>query len=166
MIEATPEAFEKLIENLAKTPDDVASLLLEISSEAVMIKASPEEFSVLENVCHLRDIEIEGYSTRIRRILNEEHPVLADIDGTRLAMERSYNEQNLNEALQAFANAREQNVALLRSTNEEQLSRSGVLEGVGKVTLGKLVMLMNEHDEGHLDELRMICRLARSSVED
>jgi hypothetical protein len=166
MIEATPEAFEKLIENLAKTPDDVASLLREISSEAVLIKPSAEEFSVLENICHLRDIEIEGYSTRIRRILSEEHPLLADIDGSRLAVERAYNQQNLNEALQAFSKARQQNVALLRSTNEEQLSRSGELEGVGKVTLGKLLLLMNEHDEGHLDELRMICRLVRSPVED
>jgi hypothetical protein len=161
MSEETPEALEALTAKLAGTPEATAILTRDLSVQAVMIKPSPEEFSVLENVCHLRDIEIEGYSTRIRRILNEEHPVLADIDGARLAIERSYNEQNLNEALQAFAKARGQNVALLMSTNEEQLSRSGVLEGVGEVTLGKLVMLMNEHDEGHLDELRMICRLVR-----
>ena len=166
MTEEMPETFEALTAKLAGTPKATAILTRDLSVQAVMIKPSLEEFSVLENVCHLRDIEIEGYSTRIRRILNEEHPVLADIDGTRLAIERAYNQQNLSEALQAFSNARQENVALLRSTNEEQLSRSGLLEGVGEVTLGKLLLLMNEHDEGHLDELRMICRLVRSSMED
>ena len=166
MTDEMPETFEALTAKLAGTPEETARLTRDLPDQAVTIKPSPEEFSVLENICHLRDIEIEGYSTRIRRILSEEHPVLADIDGSRLAVERAYNQQNLNEALQAFSNARQQNVALLRSTNEEQLSRSGELEGVGEVTLGKLLLLMNAHDEGHLDELRMICRLVRLSLED
>src|SRR5258708_742578 len=111
MTEEMPETFEALTAKLAGTPKATAILTRDLSVQAVMIKPSLEEFSVLENVCHLRDIEIEGYSTRIRRILNEEHPVLADIDGTRLAIERAYNQQNLSEALQAFSNARQKNVA-------------------------------------------------------
>src|SRR5258705_5050603 len=161
MSEETPETFEALTAKLAGTPEETAILTRDLSVQAVTIKPSPEEFSVLENICHLRDIEIEGYSTRICRILSEEHPLLADINGTRLAMERAYNQQNLNEALQAFSQARQQNVALLRRANEEQLSRGGLLEGVGEVTLGKLLLLINEHDEGHVDELRVICRRVR-----
>ena len=161
MTDEMPETFEALTAKLASTPEETARLTRDLSAQAVIIKPSPEEFSVLENICHLRDIEIEGYSMRIRRILSEEHPLLGDIDGTQLAMERAYNEQNLNEALQAFSQARQQNVALLRPANEEQLSRGGLLEGVGEVTLGQLLLLMNEHDEGHVDELRMICRCVR-----
>src|SRR5258705_633753 len=165
MTEEMLETFEALTAKLAGTPEETARLTRDLSAQSVTIKPSPEEFSVLESVCHLRDIEIEGYSTRIRGILSEDNPLLADIDGMRLAMEREYNQENLNEALQAFTNARQENVALLRSLNDDQLDRTGVLEGVGEVTLAKLILMMREHDEAHLDELLMISRVVRSSVD-
>ena len=40
---------------------------------------------MLEHVCHLRDIEVEGYAPRLKRILSEDGPFLPDIDGRRLA---------------------------------------------------------------------------------
>ena len=45
-------------------------------------------FSILENICHLRDIEIEGYGVRLRRLRAEAHPTLPDINGDQLALER------------------------------------------------------------------------------
>jgi hypothetical protein len=33
------------------------------------------------------------------------------------------------------------------------LNRAGTLEGVGQITLGKLLHLMREHDEAHRKEL-------------
>ena len=38
------------------------------------------------------------------------------------------------------------------------MSREGILEGVGTVTLEKLVQMMCEHDEGHVSELQTIRR--------
>jgi len=55
------------------------------------LQNSPDEFSVLENICHLRDLELQGYTPRIRRILAEADPDLADFDGARVAAESSYN---------------------------------------------------------------------------
>ncbi len=165
MTEETAETFAALVTSLSRMPDALTGMLGELPERAVAIRASPDEFSVLENICHLRDIEMEGYATRIRRILNEDNPSLADIDGSRLAIERSYNAQSLSEALQSFTKARQENVALLSQVSEEQLNRTGVLEGAGEVTLGKLMLMMNEHDEGHLDELRLICRVVQASVD-
>jgi hypothetical protein len=62
--------------------------------------------SPLETICHLRDIEAEGYTTRINRILIETNPVLGDIDGGRLAVERNYNDQDPDLALHEFTIAR------------------------------------------------------------
>jgi hypothetical protein len=101
-----PEDLQILISALTKTPEAVDQLVRELSEPDLRIKNSPEEFSVVENVCHLRDIEIEGYTTRISRILSENNPLLPDIDGSRLAVEREYHSQNLSEALQAFTVAR------------------------------------------------------------
>ena len=114
-------------------------------------------FSVLENVCHLRDIEIEGYGVRVRRILAEEHPKLPDLDGGQLARERRYSEQPLQPALDAFIQARHANLKILEKVTEPQLARMASLETIGEITLGKLLELWIEHDRGHIQELRQLC---------
>ena len=44
-----------------------------------------ERFTAIEQVCHVRDIEIEGYHLRFRRPLVENNPTLEFIDGYRFA---------------------------------------------------------------------------------
>jgi hypothetical protein len=39
-----------------------------------------EHLSAIEQICHVRDIEIDGYHVRIGRVLREERPLLASID--------------------------------------------------------------------------------------
>lgn len=153
-----PETFEQLIVSLSKTPKEIRKLVSDFSSGALAVRPSPEEFSPREQVCHLRDIEVEGYSVRIQRILSEEQPSLPDIDGARLAMERDYNRQNLSDALAAFTQARNHNVALLSELDDEQLKRTGTLVGVGEINLTGLLQMMWEHDEGHLEELQVISK--------
>src|SRR4051812_41982147 len=49
-----------------------------------------EPFTPLEQLCHVRDIERDGYHVRFARTLQEHEPVLANIDGESLARERHY----------------------------------------------------------------------------
>ncbi|HKX28833.1 MAG TPA: DinB family protein, partial [Blastocatellia bacterium] len=35
-----------------------------------------ETLTVIEQICHVRDIEIEGYQVRFRRLLEESNPAL------------------------------------------------------------------------------------------
>ncbi|HKE55416.1 MAG TPA: DinB family protein [Pyrinomonadaceae bacterium] len=148
----------ELINSLSQTPLEIANLLREFPAESLTLKPSADEFSFLENICHLRDLEVEGYGLRITSILNEEAPRLADFDGARVASERHYNRQNLDEALGGFTRARRENVALLRTIDEGQFKRTGELQGVGQVTLDRLLEMMLEHDEGHLEDLARLCR--------
>jgi DinB superfamily len=159
----TLEEFAEVLRDLAQTPLELARLVRDASRHNVTFKLSLAEFSILENVCHLRDIETEGYSSRIHRILTETNPLLPDIDGTRLAIERDYNAQNLNEALQAFTEERRQNVEVLKQVREEQYGRCGTMEGSGAVTLAQLVLMMRDHDEGHIEDIRRNRRLDRLS---
>ena len=152
-------AVQALLDSLARTPSEVSRLVNVVPQEHWRRRPTPEEFSVIENVCHLRDIEVDGYAQRIHRILNEMNPTLADVDGARLAIERDYNSQELAPALEMFCQTREQSVALLRTTAASDFDRQALLEGVGEITLRKLLVMMNEHDEGHLDELGRISNL-------
>jgi DinB superfamily len=151
------DELQELINSLEQTPIEVSFLLDQISPQELRIKDA-DEFSALENLCHLRDIEIEGYTQRIVRILQEDNPSLADIDGGRLALERDYNNQDASKALEAFTTARKRNLEQLRRIIPEQTAREGNLEGVGVVSLAKLLEMMLEHDQGHLTELGLIQR--------
>jgi hypothetical protein len=160
---STDHVYE-IVEFLRATPDKAGELTMGLSDDDLRRRNSTAEFSALENVCHLGDIEAEGYTARINRILSEEQPFLPDIDGGRLAIERDYNGQRLLEAQRAFANARAENVRILENLMPEQLSRAGLLEGTGTITLEQLLVLMREHDEGHLNDLRIICDRVRADV--
>jgi hypothetical protein len=148
--------IDELINALEKTPDSIAKLVADLSQADLRRKGADGEFSAIENVCHLRDIEIEGYTSRISRILNESEPFLPDIDGGRLAIERHYSEQNPHQALQAIAEARKQNIQTLSSVSSEQLEREAIMEGVGRLPLAKLLLMMREHDESHIRDLHAI----------
>lgn len=150
------QEFRELVDFLEETPAIIGRLTIGWSEQALRRKPSDDEFSALEQVCHLRDIEREGYSLRIRKIVTESQPALPDIDGSRLARERSYNSQNFAAALEDFSLARNENIALVRGLSSDQLERSGVLEGVGEITLERLLMLMREHDQAHREELRAL----------
>ena len=148
----------QLLAQLAHTPAQLAELIDGLPEDSARVRHAPDEFSVVENICHLRDIEVEGYAIRIRRLITENHPVLSDIDGTRLAIERSYNRQDLQEALMTFTRARQENISSLSGASDSEFEREADLEGVGKITLERLLEIMWEHDEGHVDELRIARR--------
>src|SRR2546423_6713650 len=104
--------LQTLLAFLAETPEVVRRLTCALSAEAARQKPVPAEFSALEHVCHLRDIEREGYSVRLSRLLAEAAPVLADIDGARLALERDYQRQDFTSALADVTRARHESGAL------------------------------------------------------
>ena len=148
-----PYELDHLLGFLEETPEFINSLTENLRGEELREKPSQEEFSLLEHVCHLRDIEQEGYRVRINKLLNEAQPFLPDMDGDKLARERDYSSQNFNEALSAYACAREDNIRTLRAAPPDLLKRTGLFEGVGVITLERLVVMMYEHDRDHRQEL-------------
>jgi hypothetical protein len=160
----TPSEFEELARSLAETPAHIRRLAEGLNAEESRWKPAADAFSVVENVCHLRDIEVDGYAARINLILNEDEPFLPDLNGAQLVAERRYNEQQLDAALDAFADARERNLLVIQSLSSEQLARSGTFENTGAITLSRLLELMREHDAAHLDELSGLrAKLGQSS---
>jgi hypothetical protein len=65
-----------------------------------------EPFTPIEQVCHVRDIEVDGYHARFRRTLQEPNPKLMTLDGESLARERRYAAANAAEVFTAFRLAR------------------------------------------------------------
>jgi hypothetical protein len=114
---------------------------------------APGLFSLVEHCCHLRDLEEEGYTLRLRRMLREDAPALADFDGGAVAAGRAYPAQDLQAALRAFSAARSSNLAFLAGLDARSLVRTGRFGEHGTISVVRLAELMAEHDAGHRQEL-------------
>ncbi len=79
---------------LAKFPEHLRQFVSDFPADKEKLKPSEHEFSLLEHLCHLRDLEEEAYAVRIQRILSEDNPFLPDVDGGKLAQEREYQRQD------------------------------------------------------------------------
>jgi len=117
-----------------------------------------EAFSAIGHACHLRDIEIDGYQLRIRRLRTEPDPDLESLSGEQLAVERAYEAADPGNVLHEFEEARRQTLETLRAVTAEEWSRTGHFEGYGTVSLLRLVEILAEHDEGHLKALAQLPR--------
>lgn len=149
----TTAELQSLTGFLAETPERVRQLTSDLSEADARRKPSPQEFSALENVCHLNDLEREGYALRIEKLIGEEQPFLPDFDGGKIAAERDYNKRQLPLMLDAFAHSRRSNLRAVSGLSANDLQRGGTLETVGPITLESLLLKMREHDEAHLQEL-------------
>jgi hypothetical protein len=115
-----------------------------------------EPFTALEQLCHVRDIEIDGYQVRIRRTLEEHEPFLPSIDSESLARERRYGTADAASIVAEFRAARATTLQLLRGLDPGQLARRAVFEGYGTVSLRGLVHYLCSHDQQHLAGLQWL----------
>ncbi len=115
-----------------------------------------ETFTAIEQICHIRDIEVDGYHVRLRRLLDEDEPSLVSIDSYQVARERKYPDASVGAILLAFREARTVTVDLLESLTESQWRRNGVFEGYGPVTVEALAHYLCSHDQQHLAGLHWL----------
>lgn len=115
-----------------------------------------EPFTAIEQVCHVRDIEIEGYHIRFQRTLAEESPLLASIDSEAVAKERDYGRYDVQKVFAEFRVARSKTVGMLTRLQKSQLDRPAVFEGYGPVTMRGLVHYLCSHDQQHLSGLQWL----------
>ncbi|HYR88415.1 MAG TPA: DinB family protein [Terriglobia bacterium] len=149
---------EALVSGLSAMPDFLTASFHSLSEEEAKKTGPNDTFSPVQQCWHLADLEREGFGVRIRRILWEQDPELPDFDGARQAVERDYNTKSLAAGIQAFNQARADNLEVLRSVTLEQWNRTGRQEGVGKVSLCDIPLMMAEHDAGHRREIEDIAR--------
>jgi len=142
--------------DLARMPKLLERAAEGLSDERLRFTPEGAEFSFVGQACHLRDLEVEGYGVRIRRILTEDDPALANFDGAAVAAERNYDAQDFGEALAAFRDAREANLRAVEGLTDEQFARTGVFDGSKKVTLVDVLAMMREHDAEHAEQLNAL----------
>ena len=114
-----------------------------------------EPFSPIEQICHVRDVEVDGYHARFRRTLEESNPALPNLDGEKLARERNYANADAGEVLASFRRARTKTLDLISGLTSRQHGRTAEFDGVPVTTHG-LIHLLCSHDQQHLAGLQWL----------
>jgi hypothetical protein len=145
-------SFTERIEQLREMPRLLNDRLGGIPDSLRTHRPRGTGFSLVEHLCHLRDLDVIGRD-RITRVLTLQLPALLSVDGTALAAQRAYQNQDAQAALNAF---RRRRVALcneLQSVSKQQRLRCGVRDGLRRMSVDDLVTEIHDHDQTHLLEL-------------
>lgn len=114
-------------------------------------------WTVLEVAAHLADFDGFFYE-RAAMMLDEVYPHLPAFDHEALAIERRYNEQNLEEVYARFEVSRRRSIDFFKNLTDEQWNRAGVHPEYGHFTLTDAVMQVGMHDLNHMEQITRILR--------
>ena len=112
------------------------------------------EWSPVEIICHLRDVEIEVNQPRIEAVLDQRNPFVHAADPDAWAETRAYALQNPEEALGLFTLARKQTIARLQALEPGDWLRPARHALIGPTTLSEIAAIATDHDLLHLAQLR------------
>lgn len=157
--ETDPSAAARPASVLARWHGQLGTLLtlLEgLSSQAWARRPAPDEWSLTEIVCHLRDIDREVHAPRIESILSTDSPFLPALDTDAWARQRDYAHQSGPEALAALTEYRIQTLHRLESLAPEAWQRPARHALLGPITLAEVALLAADHELLHLARLRSL----------
>jgi hypothetical protein len=145
-----------LLARLEAVVNDLAWAMAQFSPEQLNWEPAPGEWSAHAVLAHLRDVEEQVYGLRVRRILTEEHPALADFDEGAWHAEHYNPKEPIKRLLAKYRAARQKELALLRAAPESAWTRWGTHPAYGKVRLDWLAARIYVHALNHLVQILQI----------
>lgn len=152
---ASAEALASARAYLAGTADAVRRLIDALPPDAGYDKPEGGGFSLAEHVWHLADVEELGWAPRFERLLFEDRPRLAGVDGDKLAVERRYNERPWRGAARRFIAQRLRTLRALARFGAGQLDTPATFGG-RRSSAGDVLTAMVAHDREHRTEMALL----------
>jgi hypothetical protein len=155
------EYRSRLIARFERLPAEFAQAIAAIPEAEWWLRRAPDLSgatfagrTVHSLMAHTRDLEVQAYLPRLRRILAEDDPHLNAFPSHRWT-EADYDATEPMEALLAdYARAREEEVALLRGLPPAAWSRCGFHPPTGRRTFQWWVERALAHGHEHLADIR------------
>jgi hypothetical protein len=142
----------KILTDLGSGPVVLADATKGLSEEALRRQPSPGKWSIVENACHLRDIE-RVYTGRFTGMVHQEKPSFWLLDNDRTAEGLRYREADLRAVLKEWMRLRDDTIALLRSLPHASWLRTGHHPERGELTVEQLAVVLAGHDRKHLERI-------------
>ncbi len=138
---------------LRATPAALTSLLESESATTLTTRPAPEEWSITEVLCHMRDVEREINQPRVDLIVNEHEPFVPAQMPDDWVEARAYARQDAHTALRDFTSARLGTLERLVALEPAQWARKARHAIFGPTPLSELVAFNAEHDRMHIQQI-------------
>lgn len=152
-----PPPVPILLAELAAFPRTLERLLAEPGLDWRW-RPEPNQWSLTEVTCHLRDVEREVHLPRFEAVIAAENAFIAGVAADDWAKTRHYQEQDGRAALHDFLLARQNTVARLSELDDESWQRRGQHAFFGPTTLHELLNLVVGHDRAHGEQVKRLVR--------
>jgi hypothetical protein len=143
----------KLIDSLARFGRLLPEVVRDVSPGDYRWKPPDGAWSILEVVRHLADEEESDFRPRVQLTLADPAVAWPPIDPEGWAVERLYNEGQLEEAVEEFGVLRRQSVAWLRSLENPDWSQTHQHPKHGPFRAGDILASWAAHDWLHLRQI-------------
>ena len=155
---------ERIIATLKRNQTILDGILHGLSqADATSGTDGPGGWTVLEVICHLRDLE-EIYGGRIASMLTGENPTFPKVDPPTLAAERNYAGDDLRSARATLLERRHATLDTLAGLSSDQWVLTGTHGVYGPQTVEVLAFQIVTHDLDHFEQItRILGRAERFS---
>ncbi|MGH2537316.1 MAG: DinB family protein [Candidatus Promineifilaceae bacterium] len=150
-----------------QAPPPVPGLLLQLATMAANVRRAtaepgvdwtrrpePDQWSLVEVICHLRDVEREVHQSRFQATLSADNAFLPGVAADEWAAERDYQSQAGPQALSDYLQARQETLEMLANLGPTAWRRSGQHAFFGPTSLHELLFLVVRHDDLHWQQIK------------
>ncbi len=141
---------------LERTPGILRDLIAQAAPEDWNWQPRADRWSISMVLAHLADVEVNGFMSRFRDILNFENPFLPSYD--QLALFQNGNTFDARTELDRFASLRIETLAWLKAAPADAGARAGRHEQLGAITFSQLLHEFAFHDLGHIRQVMELYR--------
>ncbi|HEX9373614.1 MAG TPA: DinB family protein [Roseiflexaceae bacterium] len=146
------DATKANLDSLAAFPDRLKRQVQGLGDAALRFRPGPAEWSVVEVVGHLADVEAL-YTARIRQMLATDHPTFPPFDPDATVRQRDYQNKQIGFLLITFAERRAEHLELLRVLRPAQLARTGLHPTRGAISVADSIAILAWHDGNHSGQI-------------
>jgi uncharacterized damage-inducible protein DinB len=146
------EPMSQVADQLEAFTGTLQGMVAGLPQAALTHRPGPEEWSIVEVVGHLEDVDALMMG-RIERALTEDRPELPVYEEKGPVKERNFQAQPFAQVLEAFLARRAAFVALLRRLTPAELERFGVHPMHGELSVDRIPRSLPRHDETHRGQI-------------
>jgi hypothetical protein len=148
--------LDQALTRLSSSAEVIAALARNVPDAQARWKPTPEEWSVLEVICHLYDEEREDFRTRTRLALESPESDWPPIDPVGWVTARGYNQRELGASLEAFLQERRSSLEWLASLQNPDWASTHTHPRMGSMTAGEVLGAWVAHDHLHIRQLNQL----------
>ena len=151
-LEPSLKTTDAILAIMSSTPGVMRSLTSGLQMDSLFREPTPDDWAVIEILCHLRDTEREVHQMQIKTLLEEDQPFIPRPNAAVWANQRNYLNEDGPSALKEFTLARISNLGQLKDLGDEVWTRKARHAIFGPSNFREVIGFMAEHDRMHIQQ--------------